>query len=714
MTAETKQWQFVVPSMHCAGCMNKVERALGRVQGVTAARVNLSTKRVSVALDDPAPSQDMLVDALAKAGFDAAPFDPRLISSDEKTRERELLTAMAVSGFAAANVMLLSVAVWAGLFSGMEIATRQFFHWVSAAIALPAVAYAGRPFFRSAWGAARRGQINMDVPISLAVVLAAAASLFETLRGGGAHVYFDASVSLLFFLLIGRYLDQRMRGRASETAQNLLQLRAVAATQILPDGRRQTVEPRLLQPGDRVFVAAGMRLPADGRVVEGRSQVDTALITGETVPDDVAPGAQVFAGTLNAGAPLTVEVTARDEDSLLAEIVQLMESAEQGKARFVRLADKLVRLYAPGVHLLAAGTFAGWLIAGFGWHPALMAAIAVLIVTCPCALGLAVPVVQVVASGQLLKRGTLVKSGDALERLSQVDHVVFDKTGTLTGGALALIDDPALADTDLALAVSLARNSSHPLSRALAAARPELASVPLTDSAEHPGQGLSALRNGRTVRLGSRAWIAPDAPESQTAAGPELWLDRGDEAPIALRFTDPVRADAADTVTRLKRLGYRVELLSGDRPGAVAAAAQAAGIERWQAVAKPADKIARLDALAAEGRTVAMVGDGLNDAPALAAAHASLSPASASDVAQTSADIVFQGDRLAPVADTLRLARASQRHIKQNFGLALGYNCIAVPLAVAGLVTPLIAAICMSASSLLVTLNALRLSRHRG
>ena len=711
---DTAAIHLVVPGMHCAGCMAKVERALTGDDGVRSARANLSTKRVSVSWVAGQTTPQTLIDRLDAAGFDAAPFDPALVGSDHDTRERELLRAMGVAGFAAANVMLLSVSVWAGLWSDdMAFATRQLFHWLSALIAIPAVAYAGRPFFRSAVGALRRRNMNMDVPISLAVVLALAASMIEAARGG-AHVYFDASVSLLFFLLIGRFLDVRMRGRATQAAQNLLGLKAVAAMVIRPDGSRSQVPVEALDPGMRVLVPAGMRVPADGVVREGSSSIDAGLITGEAVPEDVGPGDRVFAGTINKAAPLTVTVTKRDEDSLLAEIVRLMEAAEQGRADFVQLADRLVKVYAPAVHLLAAGTFAGWMVAGADWHDALLKAVAVLIITCPCALGLAVPVVQVAATGRLLRRGVLVKTGDALERLAKADTVVVDKTGTLTTGDLSLIDRHDLDERALVRAAALAQHSRHPLAQAVANAAAGLPLPAAEAVAEVPGCGLTGRVDGLSVRLGNAAWLGiDDARSGHTAPGPELWLsDPAFDAPIRFAFRDALRPDAEATIRRLLSAGVRVELLSGDREAAVAAAAQAAGIAQWRARQSPADKIAYLESLSAAGRTVAMVGDGLNDAPALATASVSLSPASAADISQTAADVVFQGDSLAPVAEVQALSRRSQRRIVENFSLALGYNVIAVPLAVAGFVTPLVAAIAMSSSSVLVTANALRLRRR--
>ncbi|MFQ5346342.1 MAG: heavy metal translocating P-type ATPase [Rhodothalassiaceae bacterium] len=704
--AAAAEMLFLVPGMHCAGCIARIERGLARLPGIERVRANLSTRRVHVVSRQGGPSADDVRAALEDLGFDAAPFDPRLADESAKRERAVLLRAIAVAGFAAGNVMLLSVSVWAGLVSDMEPATRSLFHWLSALIALPAIAYAGQPFFRSAWRALRQRQMNMDVPITLAVLLAAGASLAETVRGA-EHVYFDASITLVFFLLIGRYLDAAMRGRAGEAARNLLALRAVGAVRIEPDGRRVSVPVSALRPRDRVFVAPGMRVPADGIVRDGASDVDQSLITGESVPERAAVGDPVYAGTLNLSGPLVVEVTAPDDRSLLAEIARLLEAAEQSRAGYVRLADRLARIYAPAVHILAAGTFLGWLALGAGWHTALMTAIAVLIITCPCALGLAVPVAQVVAAGALLKRGILLKSGDALERLAAVDTVVFDKTGTLTTATLELEESGEITAADRALAVALATASRHPLAMALARAGAGTALPQLGDLHEVPGCGVEGRYEGARVRLGRRDWVG--AAGEARGDGPQLWLARADAPPVRFTFRDRLRADAAEVIARLRQSGLRVVLLSGDHETVVAKTARALGIDDYRAECRPGDKIAALEALRAEGARVLMIGDGLNDAPALAAAHVSMSPATAADIAQTAADIVFQGERLMPVCAAHAMARRTARRVRENFALAFGYNAIAVPLAIAGLVTPLIAAVAMSASSLTVTLNALRL-----
>jgi Cu2+-exporting ATPase len=694
---------FVVDGVHCGGCVKKVERAVHALEGVTNGRMNLSTRRLTVTFAPTEVSPGQIVSAIADAGYGARPYDPKTLESQQARDERELITCMGVAGFAAANVMLLSVSVWAGHSGGMEPATRDMFHWISGLIAMPAVAYAGRPFFRSAIRALRVGSMNMDVPISLAVLLAAGMSLAETIAGA-KHVYFDASIMLLFFLLIGRTLDMKMRGRAALAAQNLLALRADAATVIGEDGVARALPVEALRPDMVVAVATGQRVAADGVVTDGLSDLDTSLITGETAPVAARPGTPVFAGTLNLSGPLRVKVTAGDEDSLLSEIVRLMEAAEQGRDRFVRIADRAARVYAPAVHILAAATFLGWWLAdGLVWDEALKIAIAVLIITCPCALGLAVPVVHVVASGRLLSRGVLLKSSDALERLAEVDTVVFDKTGTLTHGALDL-DRIGVEAGQLAQAARLARASTHPLSQALARAAGD--GPVAADVSEHPGQGLMGDVDGASGRLGSAGFVGAPAGGD---TGPEIWFRLGDAVPVRFGFSDSLRRDARDVIGWAKARGLDVVLLSGDRVETVAAMATAAGIDDFEGGLLPQDKIARLDAMSASGRKVLMVGDGLNDAPALAAAHVSMSPATGADVSQAAADLVFQGQALAPVTAAIDVAHRSRSLVLENFGLSLAYNAVAVPIAVAGFVTPLIAALAMSSSSILVTLNALRL-----
>ncbi|WP_413206541.1 heavy metal translocating P-type ATPase [Rhodospirillum sp. A1_3_36] len=710
---------LMVEGLHCAACVWLIESLLKRQPGVTQARLNMTTRRLTLRFKPhpctgPDGGANTILEPVLKVGYRLVPYDPALLDQATQREEKALLRAMAVAGFASGNVMLFSVSIWFG--GDMDTATRTLFHWISALIAIPAILYAIRPFARSAITALRAGRGNMDVPITLAVALAAGMSLWET-ANQGQHAYFDAAVMLLFFLLVGRYLDLRARGRARSAAEHLLTLGAGSVAVARDDGTVEHMPPARVEAGATILVAAGERIGVDGTVAEGRSDLDTSLLTGETLPESVEPGSPVFAGTVNLTAPLRVTAGAVGEGTLLAEIVRMMEVAEQGRARYVALADRVARAYVPVVHLMALSTFLGWVfLMDAPWQQALLIASAVLIVTCPCALALAVPVVQVVATGRLLRKGILVKSPTALERLTTVDHLVFDKTGTLTEGRPELIrDNVSWSTEDLTAAATLAANSHHPLARALvraAGGARDTASV----VSEHPGQGLSRPIEGGEERLGSRAFcglpddVDPISDEHQTT-GPEIWFSRPGHPTTRFAFIDAPRSDAREVIARLKARGLSVELLSGDRSEAVSEVAHLVGIDHWSAGQSPGDKVARLTALAQDGKRVAMVGDGLNDAPALAAALVSLSPSSAVDVTQTAADVIFQGTRLAPILEAMDVAHQADGLVRMNFGLSFAYNLVTIPLAVAGLVTPLIAAVAMSGSSVVVILNALRLTR---
>jgi Cu2+-exporting ATPase len=588
------------------------------------------------------------------------------------------------------------VSIW----SGADGATRELFHWLSALIALPTVAYAGQPFFRSAFAALRARRTNMDVPISIGVLLATGMSLYETITGG-RHAWFDGAVMLLTFLLAGRWLDGAMRGRARDGVAALLRQTAPGAY-VIQAGHRRWVEARGLAPGMMMQVAAGERFAADGEIREGRSSIDLSFLTGESQPQAVSVGDGVHAGALNIDGPLTVIVRACGPDTVIADIARMMDAAGQSKSRYVRIADRAARIYAPAVHLLAALSFAGWMIAGAGIHQSLLIATAVLLITCPCALGLAVPAAQVVACGALMRHGILVKDGSALERLAEADRVIFDKTGTLTLGRPEPINIDGLAAHEKRVVLTLARASRHPLSIALAAAlqREGIQPANVDALAEEAGVGVHGLWHGVPVALGR-----PDGANDWIGLATSFAYG---SKQILLTFADALRPDAVATAAELRALGLEPMIASGDRPQALYDIAGATGMLATGRM-NPQAKLAMIERLKAQGHRVLMVGDGLNDGPALAAGHVSLAPSSASDVSQLAADAVFLGDSLAPVAIAVRAARRTLMVVRQNFALAVGYNVLAVPLAIGGLVTPLVAALAMSGSSIVVVANALRL-----
>jgi Cu2+-exporting ATPase len=577
--------------------------------------------------------------------------------------------------------------------------TRELMHWLAALIALPTVLVAGMPFYRSAAAALRAGRVNMDMAVSLGVLATTGMSLIETFRNG-PYTWFDGATALLALLLAGRVLERAARRKARQAVAELLALQDGMVTLLAPDGTAQLVPAVAVEAGQRVQIAMGETLRLDGRALV-ETLLDTAAITGESLPRGFGAAQPLPAGAINMGAPFTLEVSAPARDGSLAVMARLLESAEQAKGRFVSIADHAARYYVPIAHAIAAATFLLWWV-GFGvvWQEALVNAVCVLLITCPCGLAIAVPAVQVVASGALFRRGVLVASATALERLASADHAVLDKTGTLTEGRPVLIPEGQAPEV-LRAAASMARASRHPLAKALLRACPDAPLAP--DTVEIAGQGLQS----GMVRLGSPSFCGLDG----ITDGMVLVYRGADATPVIFRFADRLREDAPEAVAALKRLGLSVELLSGDGPGAVASAAIAAGIAEWRAGADPHAKAAHIESLKQAGLKPLMVGDGINDAAALAAAYVSASPAGATDLAQTTADIVLQREGLAVLPEAIRIARRAQILARQNIGFSLTYNVIAVPAAIAGIVNPLIAALVMASSSLIVIGNALRAGR---
>ena len=706
-TNGTAHMELAVEGVNCAGCIRKIETGLKQLPGVVDARLNFTNRRLTVDWNDCRLAAGDVVAALSRIGYRAHPFEPERAETDEARYARWLFICLGVAGFAAMNIMLLSVSVWSGSASDMTQETRDFFHWLSALIALPAAAYAGQPFFRNAWRALRARQLNMDVPISLGVLLALGMSVVETINHA-EHAYFDSAVMLLFFLLCGRALDHAMRRKTRAVAGNLAALKADVAHRLDANNELAAVPVAALTGGDRILVRPGERVPADGIVVGGVSEIDSSLVTGETTREPIAAGATIHAGAINFSGTLTVKVTAAGTNTLLAEIERLLDKAVTAKSRYLRLADRAARLYAPFVHAAAVLTAIGWLLAGASIHDAVITAIAVLIITCPCALALAIPAVQVVASGALFRANIILNSGDAIERLADADTIVFDKTGTLTLPEPRVNNASKIDPEMLEFAARLALSSHHPL--AVAVAREARDRTPIEGATEEPGKGVRAIYAGGEIRLGSPAYCGITTKDHAELHEPGTSVIAFSHAgrSILLALRQKLRPDAVTVVQALIARGYEVIILSGDRTAAVAPVAAALGVTTWRSGLKPAEKISAIETLKTMGRRVLMVGDGLNDAPALAAAHVALSPISAIDITQMHADAVFLGDRLAPVLDAIAIAKRARQLMLQNLWLAVVYNTIAVPIAMAGLVTPLIAAIAMSGSSLLVTLNSLR------
>lgn len=701
------QTDFVVPNMHCISCISSIERNLGSLEYVEKVRANLSTRRVAVVWDSAKGQGGQLGKTITGLGFENS-----LFTGEDQVEEavahssKQLIMSLAVAGFAAANIMLLSVAVW----SGADEQTAQLFNLIAGLIAVPAVAFAGRPFFASALRSLKVGRLNMDVPISLAVILALALGIYESLTGGH-ETYFDASVMLLFFLLIGRTLDQIMREKARSAVQSLARLNSKGGIVVADDGSLEFVDQAQIKINMRVRVLPGERFPVDGKIIEGISDVDRSLVTGESMPVVVNSGDHFEAGTLNLTGPVDIITTSDASNSFLAEIISMMSAAENGRGRYVRIAERMANIYAPAVHLLALATFIGWMLLTGDWKTSIYAAISVLIITCPCALGLAVPVVHVIGANRLFKEGILMRDGSAFERLAEIDTVVFDKTGTLTQGQMRVVGETDADETTANLIATLANRSSHPASAALSDYFHDAEPMDITDLTENPGYGMQAKWDGKIIRLGRPSWVAELG--SNTATSPlegSVAFAIEQFSQTNFQLSDNLRPDTEGAVELLKQAKLDVEILSGDRHTTVANLANDLAIENYRAEMTPKNKIDHLFQLEKKNHKVLMVGDGINDAPAIAAAHVSMAPSSASEIGRLASDFVFTRGSLLAIPFAHRIAQRTGQLVRQNFAAALIYNCLAVPMAMAGYVTPLVAALAMSTSSIIVVANSLRLT----
>ena len=695
-------FEIAVSGARCANCIAKIESGVRAMPGVETARLNLSTGKLLVSWGEkPVPPQSVLR-RVRDLGYEAQPFEAAAVLNAEEKEGRFLLHCLAVAGFGTVFVMGLMDAVWYGG-SDMSLATRQIFFWLAAAVSVPSTLYSAQPFLRSAWRSLAKHQTNMDVPISAALILSLTLSVYQTLAHG-MNTYFDAAVMLTFLLLIGRYLDFRLRDRARGAAQHLLTLQSQLARRLKADGSVETIAAKQIAPGDRILLASGERAPVDGTIEDVDTEADVSLVTGESAPVAVPQGGFLHAGSVIVGRPVQLRASALVQNSLVADLARLLEAGQQTRSLYVRLADRAARTYVPFVSAMAVLVFAGWMIAGGSVATAATNAITILVITCPCALGLAVPAVQVVATGRLFGEGLFVKSGDALERLAEIDTAVFDKTGTLTLGVPVLANASEIPLNVLLRTAEIARTSRHPLARSLAAASKSGRAA--AGVCEVPGSG---LETDAGERLGNATWCGGTSDSSSS----ELWFRMPGAAPVRFAFHDAIRDDTTAMISSLRARGIAIEMLTGDHAGPAAALARQAGIQTWHADVNPGAKAARIETLRAQGRHVLMVGDGINDAGAMALAHVSIAPGTAADVSQLAADIVLRGDSLTPIVEAIDVARKARRLVLENFTLAAIYNLTAIPLAALGLVTPLIAAATMAGSSLIVTLNALRLGLRK-
>jgi Cu2+-exporting ATPase len=711
-----KEASLLIDGVTCAACVWLIEQRIARLDGVTAVSLNYATRRARVRWDSRVTALSAILGAVAALGYSAHPYDAGRAEERLRRERGVLLWRLFIAGFSMMQVMMYAVPVYIAD-GAMTPDIEQLMRIASLVLTLPVALWSAVPFYSGAWRDLRRWRVGMDVPVTLGIVIAFAASVYATATASGT-VYFD-SVSMFVFLLLGaRFLEMEARAKAVRTQERLVRLVPATAERILADGSGERIAAAALRPGDLVRVRPGEAIPADGTVVEGSSKADEALLTGESRPVSKRPGDPLTGGALNLDGVVTMRVTRIGEDTVLAGIVRLMDRAQTEKPRIAQLADHVARWFVAVLLLLTLATFALW------WQidpqQALWVAVAMLVVTCPCALSLATPAALTAAIGSAYRDGVLVTRGAALETLARATHFVFDKTGTLTSGRMALAGVRALGTETsaqcLALAAALESWSEHPVGRALVAAANGVHPVASGVSAV-TGQGIEGSVGGRQLRIGRPEFVAalhgqalpPDlecVPDAIAVVA--LGDDRGWIALFLL--DDVVRHDAPALVRDLAAGGAQVSLLSGDRMQRVAHTAFELGITDYAGGATPADKLAYVEKLQASGAVVAMIGDGVNDAPVLAKAQVSIAPGSGTELAQVSADIILLSDRLDVLAGTVRNARRTLRVIRQNLGWAMAYNAVALPLAMAGLVTPLVAAIGMSTSSLLVVLNALRLA----
>ena len=714
---------LLVEGIHCAACVWLIEHSLAKQQGVVSAEVNLTSKRLHLKWDNRLAKLSTLLQALGRIGYAAIPFDPDTAEGALARRHRSLLYRMAFAGFAMMNMMWISIALYSGADQGEF---KNWFHWISFLIATPTLLYAGYPFLRNAVLGLRRRYLTMDLPIAIGAIATYVYSSYVTITGSTlGHVYFDTVVNFLFVILVGRYLEAISKREALSATSRLLELQPKLAT-VMMNGLAKVVPIRAVKIGDLVLVKPGEKIPVDGVLIDGQSAVDESMLTGESLPVVKKKKDQVVAGSINGEGAFTVKVQQVLRNTALAKIVSLMEDAQASKAPIQCTADKIVPWFVIVTLTLATATFIYWY--QFNFELALLAATSVLIITCPCAFGMATPMSVAVATGVGANHGILIKQGAALEYLSKVTHFVFDKTGTLTEGKLHVVTVESFSDLSednlLMLGGSVEQHSEHGIAKAILAesATRDLTLLPITNFSSSAGQGVQASLNQQHVFLGTQSWLVElgfvfteivlnrvDSLEQQGISC--VFIATEGQIVGLIGVADQLRSDALSMITDLQQQGINITVLSGDKHSVVGAITAELGDIQRQAEVLPKDKADVVRALQKQGAIVAMVGDGVNDAPALIQADVGIALASGTDVSIESADIVLSHNELCKVTQARRLASRTLSTIRQNIVLSISYNIIMVPLAMMGVVNPLIAAVTMPISSLLVIGNAARIKR---
>ena len=731
---------FFVKGLHCAACIWLIESILKKNSSVIEGRINLSRKSLYINYSGDKSAINNIIKIINNIGYQLMPLDKKIIDEAEKSNNNELFKAMAVAGFGAGNIMLFSFALWFYGVEEMGIATRNFLHFFSALLALPVIFYSSQVFFKSAFNAIKNRYSHMDIPIAIAIFLACLVSLIEAYLKK-PHIYFDSAVMLIFFLLIGRYLDYKTRKKVTSIATEFTMLSASYGVLENSNGTTELISISQLKAGMIVIVGMGEKIPCDGIIIDGYSKIDASIINGETNPQKITINSNVFGGTINLENPIKIKITKSFEESLLADIIKITDNIEKNKSRFVRIADNLAKFYTPIIHLLGLATFFIWLlIFNIHWADALINATAVLVISCPCALALAVPIAQTLTTAKMLRKGILINSGEALEKLQKITLIAFDKTGSLTEGKPKLIkiidlneekivDYPHRTaenqglDNNLELMLAtLSANSRHPISQAISQAINQefnhSQNIKLENIKEERGLGVSGFYQDNQIKIGRRSFCEINNNHHQFI---ESTLENTNylhcfvkykAEELMLIFSDQLKTDALLVIKKLKELQNKIIILSGDVDITVSQIAKTLEIEEYYSELTPLDKVKILQEKASEGYKILMIGDGLNDAPAIATSLASISFNSGSDITKNNSDIIIQGTRLQPIIDIFNHSAFSVKIMKQNLALALIYNAIAIPFAMSGMVVPLFAAIAMSSSSLIVLLNSLRINRR--
>ena len=717
---------LLVEGIHCAACVWLIERSLGQTPGILQAQVNLAGKRLKIRWNNEKIKLSAIINQLAQIGYSAIPYDPEVAEGKLKQQNRALLFRMAFAGFAMMNLLWISIALYTGAAASEY---RQLFHWVGFALATPTLFYSGYPFLHSAWTGLRRLHLTMDLPIAIGASVTYLYSLYITLTQSAiGEVYYDTVVNFMFVILVGRYLEAISKRQAVSSTQRLLDLQPRGAKVLRRDAfgkvNEELLPIRAIKPGELVLVKPGDRIPVDGTVMEGKSKVDESMLSGESTPVSKAGNDPVSAGTMNLDSPITIKVQGTLRNTSLGRIIHLVEEAQSSKAPIQCVADRIVPWFVAATLVLASVTFIYWLNTDF--ELALMAATAVLIITCPCAFGLATPMSIASASGLGARHGILIKNGAVLETLSHINHFVFDKTGTLTEGRMQVkeIVTSNRKDQDelLANVAAIERFSEHSIAKAIVsmAQQRQLSLPQVTDIKNESGYGISGKINNNLLMAGSRTWMKlnnialNDFLEHQANQWENQGIScihvaiNGQEAGI-IAIADTLRPDAQRLIKALRNNGMRITLLSGDRQAVVDAIAEQLGGMHTIAEVLPEEKDRVIRELQKHGHRVAMVGDGINDAPALVRADVGIALGSGTDVSGDSADIVLMSNELDKVRLSLQLSQRTLRTIRQNIGISIAYNIIMVPLAMAAFITPLVAAISMPISSLLVIGNATRI-----